>query len=304
MPRPLLAAATAGLTALLLGSVPVAIAQQTPRLPLSALNEELASYAFESPTTAHQAPALKELPRTILHDQRFLWLRPLRMRRSDLPWAGAIFATTAGLLAIDRPVGQELSDSPPGAGFAFSHRVGQLGGAFTDFGLAGAFYLVGRWRGDERARTTGLLGWRAVADSLIVVEILKVATQRPRPTRDDGRSRNHNADGEFFTSGRSFPSGHAAGAWALATVVAHQYRHRRWVPPTTYSLAALVAVSRVTERKHFPADVFVGSVLGYLIARHVVHSASPASPELQSRWILLPSAGPRGEVGLTLLLQF
>ncbi|MFQ5817772.1 MAG: phosphatase PAP2 family protein [Terriglobia bacterium] len=247
---------------------------------------------------------LKELPRNILRDQKFLWLRAFRLKRADVPWAGVIFGTTAGLIALDRPVGQELSDSPPGAGFAFSRRVGQFGGGLTDFGVAGAFYLVGRWRGDERARTTGLLSFQAVADSLIVVQILKTASQRPRPTRADGRLRNHNADGEFFTGGRSFPSGHAAHAWALATVVAHQYRHRRWVPPTAYGLAGLVAVARVTQRKHFPSDIFVGSVLGYLIGRHVSHAAQRGPADIPLRWHLLPYGPPSGGVALTFAWEF
>ncbi|MFQ5926233.1 MAG: phosphatase PAP2 family protein [Terriglobia bacterium] len=268
-----------------------------------------------SEASAPHPPTLKELPRNILRDQKFLWLRPFRLQRTDLPWLAALLGTTAGLIALDRPVGQELSDTPPGAGFAFSRRVSQLGGGLTDFGVAGAFYLIGRWRGDARARTTGLLGLEAVADSLIIVEILKTASQRPRPTRAGGRLRNQNAEGEFFTGGRSFPSGHAAEAFALATVVAQQYRHRRWLPPTAYGLAGLVAVARLTQRKHFPADTFVGSVLGYLIGRHVWHAAHPAPtqtsrrPAAQSlraagRWLLLPYVPPGGGAALTLAWQF
>ena len=247
--------------------------------------------------------SLKELPRDILRDQKFLWLRPFRMKRSDVPWAGAIVGTTAGLIAIDRPVGQELSENPPGDGFAFSRRVGQFGGLLTDYGIAAGFYVIGRWRGDKRMRATGVLGLRAVTDSLIIVEILKTASQRPRPTRDDSRLRNHNADGEFFTGGRSFPSGHAAQAWALATVVAHQYRHRGWVPPTAYGLAGLVAVARVTQRKHFPADIFVGSVLGYLIGRHVAHSPC-VDEEMPRRWHLISYVPMRGGATLALTWEF
>ncbi|MEK7214753.1 MAG: phosphatase PAP2 family protein, partial [Chloroflexota bacterium] len=172
----------------------------------------------------------------------------------------------------------------PGSGYAYSRRVGQLGSGFTDFGIAGTFYLLGRARSNERARATGLLGFQALADTLIVIHTLKTVMQRPRPTHADGRTRIHNADGQFFSGGRSFPSGHAGNAWALATVVAHQYRHRRWVPPTAYSLAGLVAVSRVGQRRHFPADVLVGSALGYLIGRHVSRTyARPPEPAETAR---------------------
>jgi membrane-associated phospholipid phosphatase len=117
-----------------------------------------------------------------------------------------------------------------------------------------------------------MLGLRALANSFIVVESLKTVTQRPRPTRDGGRLRNDNAEGDFFEGGRSFPSGHAIASWSLATVVTCQYGHRRWVPVLAYGLAGLVSTSRLLERKHFPSDTFVGGALGFMIGRHVCHS--------------------------------
>ena len=247
---------------------------------------------------------LKALPRNILHDQKFLWLRPFRLNRTDIPWAAGVLGTTAGLFTLDRRVGQGLSDSPPGGGYAFSHRVGQLSGAVTVFSIPTALYLVGRARDDGRARTTGLLGLQAVADTQIIVQILKTATQRPRPTFSGGRLRDHNADGEFFTGGRSFPSGHSAGAWALATVLARQYHDSGWVPPTAYALAGLVAVSRVTARRHFPADIFVGSVLGYLIGRRVSNANSRESSNLNRRWNLATCTVRDGGVALTFVWEF
>jgi len=268
-----------------------------------------------APTSSGQRPlALRELPRNLLHDQKFLWLRPFRLKRSDVPWAAALVGATAALIATDRPVGQELSDSPPGSGYAFSRRVSQFSGWATDLGVAGAFYLVGHWRSDARARETGLLAAQAVLDSIIIVEILKTVTQRPRPTRAAGRVRNHNADGQFFAGGRAFPSGHAAQAWALATVIAQQYRHQRWVAPIAYGLAGMVSVARVTQRKHFPADIFVGSVLGYLIGRYVYHTyahdppATPADFPVQSRrWLPqvdLPAPNLRGDTAATITLTW
>ncbi len=179
-------------------------------IPVKAQDKQSEDLSGESANSQHRT--IKVLPRHILRDQEFLWLRPFRLKRADLPWAAAILGTTAGLIANDRRAGQELSDDPPGGGFTFSRRGGQVSGGLTDLGIAGAFYLAGRWRGDEHARNTGLLGLQAVADSIIIIEILKTASQRPRPTQTGGRLRNHNADGEFFAGGRSFPSGHSAEA--------------------------------------------------------------------------------------------
>ena len=74
----------------------------------------------------------------------------------------------------------------------------------------------------------------------------------------------------------SFPSGHAIGAFAIATVVAERYHERRWVPWVAYKLAGAVGFSRVTLQEHFPSDIFAGAFLGFLIAHYdVLQAHSP-----------------------------
>jgi undecaprenyl-diphosphatase len=61
----------------------------------------------------------------------------------------------------------------------------------------------------------------------------------------------------------AFPSGHAASAFAAATVIA--WASRRLAVPA-YLLAALVAWSRVYVGVHWPLDVIGGAALGTLVA--------------------------------------
>ena len=261
--------------------------------------------AASDPPAPERKDGLKDLPLLILKDQKVIWIEPFRVNSGrDIYLRSMVVGTSAGLLFLDRPVGQELSDTPPGGIYRFSNRVYKYGGGLADLGVASAFYLTGKWSGNERARTTGLLGFRALADSFLVVEVLKTTTRRPRPTSSDGTLRTHNADGEFFTGGRSFPSGHSMEAWALATVVAHQYSDHRWVPPTSYGLAGLVAVSRVTDRAHFPTDVFVGSLIGYLIGRQVFRSNQQTPGQDNSGMQFSQLVTPDGAVGIRLQWTF
>src|SRR5262249_6944990 len=93
------------------------------------------------------------------------------------------------------------------------------------------------------------------------IEALKYSLRRERPFQGDG-------SGAFFQGGTSFPSEHAAAAWAVAGVIAHEYPG-----PLTkilaYGIASAVSYSRVRARQHFPSDVFIGGMMGNLIAQDI-----------------------------------
>jgi len=57
----------------------------------------------------------------------------------------------------------------------------------------------------------------------------------------------------------SFPSGHATVAFACATMLALAVPRLRW---PLFTLAALIAFSRVYVGVHYPLDVLVGAILG------------------------------------------
>jgi undecaprenyl-diphosphatase len=79
----------------------------------------------------------------------------------------------------------------------------------------------------------------------------------------------------------SFPSGHAAGAFALATLTALFWPRRRWLP---FSGAVLVAYSRVYLGQHYPSDVLAGAILGMATAATVYgFFYAPADPG-RPRW--------------------
>ncbi len=72
---------------------------------------------------------------------------------------------------------------------------------------------------------------------------------------------------------RSFPSGHTAAAFAVATGLVYAFRGRRrwlWLGP-----AAFVGVSRVACGVHFPLDVIGGALLGTGVSAAVLRIFAP-----------------------------
>lgn len=79
-----------------------------------------------------------------------------------------------------------------------------------------------------------------------VTTVLKYTVREPRP--NDGSDR------------RSFPSGHATTAFAFASVVAAE--HDFIYGFLAYSLAGLVAYSRINDNRHYVHDVVAGATIG------------------------------------------
>jgi hypothetical protein len=122
-------------------------------------------------------------------------------------------------------------------------------------------WVLGHVKHNEHWSETGFLAGEAALNSLVMVESLKYPLGRERPYQGNGT-------GPFFQGGTSFPSEHAAAAWSIAGVIAHEYPSP-FVKIMVYGLASLVDFSRVHGRQHFPSDVFVGSVMGNLIGQNI-----------------------------------
>jgi undecaprenyl-diphosphatase len=66
----------------------------------------------------------------------------------------------------------------------------------------------------------------------------------------------------------SFPSGHAATAFAAATVLTFFDKKRRFF---YYLIAFLIAYSRIYLGCHYFLDVFIGAILGSLISKIIIN---------------------------------
>lgn len=118
-------------------------------------------------------------------------------------------------------------------------------------------------RPGQRAAVNGLAS--VAVSSAVVNMLLKPLSRRRRPDRRT----NKVASSRLVAMPRStsFPSGHAASAFAFATGVGIALP-RAGLPLTT--TAALVAYSRIHTGVHYPSDAIAGSVIGAGLAPTVV----------------------------------
>jgi membrane-associated phospholipid phosphatase len=198
------------------------------------------------------------LAKDFLRDQEEIWTSPARLRFSDTEWLVPFSGITAGLFVTDRDFSKHLSQNPT----TISHyKTLSNAGVGALIGGAGGMWLLGHVSHNEHWSETGFLAGEAALNSLVAVETLKYSLGRQRPFQGDGT-------GPFFHGGTSFPSEHSAAAWSVAGVLAHEYPGPL-MKIAAYGLASLVDYSRIRSRQHFPSDVFVGSIMGNLVAQNV-----------------------------------
>lgn len=207
------------------------------------------------------------LIKNLARDQKAIWTSPAHIRTGQATWLVPFTGLTAGFLVTDRDASLHLSNSPA----TLRHYTN-----FSNYGIAGmagagaGLFLLGKATRDEHKQEAGLLSGEAALDGLFVSTALKYVTGRERPTFD-------NFHGKFWQGGDSFPSDHATTAWAIASVISHEYPGP-FTKILAYGAATAITFARVRGEKHFPADAFVGSGIGWLTGWQVYRAHH--NPEL------------------------
>jgi membrane-associated phospholipid phosphatase len=141
-------------------------------------------------------------------------------------------------------------------------------------GGALATYAIGRAFDRPKIAAVGgdLIEAQVVAG--ISTFTLKHAIRRTRP------------DGEP----RSFPSGHASGTFAAATVVQRHFGLKGAIP--AYTAAVLITGARMQANSHYATDLILGAAVGILSGR-------AATFELAGRRVQLSPSANAGGLGVT-----
>jgi membrane-associated phospholipid phosphatase len=207
----------------------------------------LAALLATQPRDAHaeaqpSVASITGLPKRVALDAKRLFTT----RTPALILAGGGLAALA-VHPADHAVVNRLSSSPGLEDFLDG---GALAGDGTVQGLTAiGVYGVGYAIRNERTKQVGTSLVEAQILNLVMTQGLKYAVNRERP--DGGRY--------------SFPSGHASATFVTADVLLQEFGPKAGVP--AYAGAVYVAISRLSEKQHYPSDVVFGAAVGIACAR-------------------------------------
>jgi membrane-associated phospholipid phosphatase len=142
-----------------------------------------------------------------------------------------------------------------------------------------AVYGIGRLAGNETMADVGLHTTEALVLTVGIAEVIRAPLGRSRP-RESPDDQYQFRFGKGFTdfAARSYPSIHAAVAWATATALVGETEVRKpeavkFVRPVLYTAALIPGLTRMYLNQHWTSDVVAGSVMGALLGSKVVHYA-------------------------------
>ena len=177
---------------------------------------------------------------------------------------------TGALYIMDDCIQREIEDKQ-----WFKHGVLGTGQRFGNKSrlvpIVAGMYLGGRLSNDSKLENMSMDAFESMLFASGFTEMFKgfnrslqlSSLHRPR----HGGKRKH----------LPWPSGHAAGAFAVSTVFSQYYGRgkRKYVSWLSYGLAGLTAYSRVRQGAHWISDAFLGSAIGYFTAQNIIrmHSA-------------------------------
>ena len=130
--------------------------------------------------------------------------------------------------------------------------------------VCGAVIAGGLAAGRDDLVRTGMRMMAAHILANLVKRRIKNRVRRSRPTEVVDKDRYVFEPGENRTANEtSFPSGHTAGAVAVARILACDLPHLS-LPAT--GVAVLIGAVQIPRAKHYPLDVAAGAVLGLAAA--------------------------------------
>jgi membrane-associated phospholipid phosphatase len=211
--------------------------------------------------------------KSFLTDTRDIIISPARWNKYQWIAVSGVIVLGAVLYTQDAYIQKvvQLNQNPFMNGVS-KYGLERMGSGIYTIPALGILYGIGAIVKNDKARYTALKGVEAFALAFVFDQVLKQITHRQRPYQHDPPN-PYLWEGPFnLPSNSSFASGHAANAFAVATVIATAYSKTVWVPILCYTFAGLTAASRVYQNDHWFSDVFIGSAIGFAIGRTIMNN--------------------------------
>lgn len=242
---------------------------------------------------------LKDLRTEFGASSKFERFIPINMEDHDL--VKLILGTSLGILMIDHD--RDMMDIVQDGKTSRSEFVANIGTNFAELpGMAAVSvgsYFLGVVLKDGKLKKMGIYTVGSLLATGVVVQAIKYGVGRKRPYKSEDPM-------DFFNfKHRSFPSGHTAAAFSLATMITEMYGDKhKVVPYISYGLAALSAYARVHDQKHWVSDVIVGAVLGHLVTKYFLKFIQKDWDFEKSGISLYPYLGMNGDFGIGFEVKF
>lgn len=204
-------------------------------------------------------------------DTKAIATSPTRWQSGDWLKLGVLVSGTASLTLADQSVADYFQSHKNNTESYISRNILEHFGAEHSFIVMSGMFAYGVLAKNKRSVSTALLALESFALATLVTRIPKTLVGRERPDNWQGYG-PYEINGPF--QGTSFPSGHTTASFAVASVIATQYRDSKWIPVTVYSVATLAGLSRIYDNKHWLSDVVAGAAIGTLVGNLVSHRSS------------------------------
>lgn len=191
---------------------------------------------------------------------------PFHWRGKDFFTLSAVVGSGVLFFALDNHIKDWVDSANTGLYDDIWESVTNTGNGVFIGGLLASYYIVGEIFRLDNMRKIALLGVESFIISGALIGILKYTIGRARPFTGESKG----TFSPFSSSSRnySFPSGHSAAAFSVATVIA-EYSKEFLVDVVAYGMATLVAMSRIHKNKHWASDILFGSAIGYFVGKKI-----------------------------------
>ncbi|QDV91910.1 PAP2 superfamily protein [Phycisphaerae bacterium RAS2] len=228
---------------------------------------------------------VKNAPADLWRDTKRVYANPVNLVILGGTLGGAIAIKESGVdYSIERHFNKEGDWRPAHHHFKEDWRdaFGAIGNPGTHFALAGAWYLIGQQRMDDKTYEVGKTLFSALAINGVTVMLGQAASYDRAPNGERG----------------TLPSGHTSSSFVVASVMHEAYGHAVGIP--LYALAALAGYERIEDGEHYFSDVVMGAVLGTVVGHSV---ASGRDPDFFG-WKIAPYASTQGGTGIAFVKSF